>query len=77
MFTEGQAEPWETTTTPPNPNSRNLFSCAPAQLIGNYNAAMTARPEAYLFWGAEYWILRKQSGDPSYMEAFERILGDA
>ena len=77
MFTEGQAEPWETTTTPPNPNSRNLFSCAPAQLIGNYNAAMTARPEAYLFWGAEYWILRKQSGDPSYMEAFERVLGDA
>ena len=74
MFTEGQAEPWETTTTPPNPAQRTLFSCGPEQLIRNFNAAMTAQPEAYLFWGAEYWVLRKQSGDPSYLQAFERIL---
>jgi hypothetical protein len=29
---------------------------------------------AYLFWGAEYWVLRKQHGDPSYLHAFARIL---
>ncbi|HEY6117937.1 MAG TPA: beta-galactosidase [Candidatus Dormibacteraeota bacterium] len=77
MFSEGQAEPWETDTTPPNPSQNFLFSCGPEQLITNFNAAMAARPEAYLFWGAEYWILRKQSGDPSYLQAFERILSEA
>jgi len=77
MFTEGQAEPWETVTTPPNPTSRTLFSCGPEQLIRNFNSAMAAmamRPEAYLFWGAEYWVLRSLSGDPSYLHAFARIL---
>jgi hypothetical protein len=29
---------------------------------------------AYLFWGAEYWILRERSGDPSYLRAFARLL---
>jgi hypothetical protein len=77
MFTEGQGEPWETTTTPPNPASRTLFSCGPEQLIRNFNVAISARPEAYLFWGAEYWIRRSQSGDPSYLQAFERILAEA
>jgi glycosyl hydrolase family 42 (putative beta-galactosidase) len=75
MFSEGQAEPWETITTPPNPASCSLFSCGPEQLIQNFNVAMNARPEAYLFWGAEYWVLRQQSGDPSYLQAFERVLG--
>ena len=32
---------------------------------------------AYLFWGAEYWMLRMQSGDPGYLQAFERILAKA
>jgi hypothetical protein len=73
MFSEGQAEPWETTTTPPNPSRRTLFSCGPEQLIRNFNAAMALKPEAYLFWGAEYWVLREQSGDPSFLEAFARL----
>jgi hypothetical protein len=34
-------------------------------------------PWAYLFWGAEYWLLRQQHGDPSYLEAFTRILNRA
>ena len=32
---------------------------------------------AYLFWGAEYWLLRSQSGDPSYVQAFARVLENA
>ena len=29
------------------------------------------------FWSAEYWLLRQQHGDPSYLEAFARILDHA
>ena len=79
MVSEGQAEPWEAVTTPPNPKARAMFSCQASDIIRNYNAAMEwlggeAPLYAYLFWGAEYWILRSRSGDPSYLQAFERIL---
>lgn len=30
--------------------------------------------DAYLFWGAEYWMLRQHSGDTRYLSAFARIL---
>ena len=79
MISEGQAEPWETTTVPPNPEGRASYSCPPEQLISNYNAALRWSLNgdplyAYLFWGAEYWLLRNQSGDPSYLQAFARVL---
>ncbi|GCE21558.1 hypothetical protein KDK_53580 [Dictyobacter kobayashii] len=79
MVTEGQAEPWESVTTPPNPSSQGMYSCLPEQVIINYNTCMRwSQPEnplyAYLFWGAEYWLLRKQSADASYLQAFARIL---
>lgn len=79
MITEGQAEPWETVTTPPNPVGQQMFSCLPEHLITNYNTCMRWSQQgctlyAYLFWGAEYWVLRKQHGDPSYLQAFARIL---
>ncbi|HLJ81496.1 MAG TPA: beta-galactosidase [Ktedonobacterales bacterium] len=82
MIAEGQAEPWETVTTPPNPNEQGMYSCLPEHVIANYNACMRwSQPEAplyaYLFWGAEYWMLRKQSGDVSYLQAFARILDHA
>lgn len=82
LVTEGQAEPWETVTTPPNPKSQGMYSCLPEHLITNYNAWMHpsgggSRLFAYLFWGAEYWLLRKQGGDPSYLRAFTRILEHA
>jgi hypothetical protein len=32
---------------------------------------------AYLFWGAEYWLLRAQGGDPRYVDAFARVLSEA
>ena len=81
MVSEGQAEPWEAVTKPPNPEMRAMFSCSPSEIIRNYNAAMgwsgdEAPLYAYLFWGAEYWILRSRSGDPSYLQAFERILNE-
>jgi hypothetical protein len=82
LISEGQAEPWETVTTPPNPEDQGMFSCLPEQLIHNYNAwlgesVQEAGLYAYLFWGAEYWLLRKRGGDSSYLQAFERILENA
>jgi len=79
MISEGQAEPWEAVTIPPSPSQRGMYSCLPEQVIHNYNAwlrwsAEDASLYAYLFWGAEYWMLRKQSGDSSYLQAFARIL---
>ena len=83
MISEGQAEPWETVTVAPNPREMAMYSCMPEQVIGNYNQCMRWAREAnspldaYLFWGAEYWALREQSGDPSYTDAFARILDSA
>jgi hypothetical protein len=80
MITEGQAEPWEAVTTPPNPAAQGMYSCPPERVIENYNQCLRwARQsdcslDAYFFWGAEYWMLRAQSGDPSYLKAFARIL---
>ena len=83
LIAEGQAEPWEAVTTPPDPRGRVMYSCPPEQLIRTYNHCMhqfrqaAAVPWAYLFWGAEYWLLRQQHGDPSYLQAFARILDRA
>jgi hypothetical protein len=82
MVAEGQAEPWETVTTPPNPSEQGMYSCLPEHVIINYNTCMRwSRQEtslyAYLFWGAEYWILRKQCADSSYLQALARILEHA
>lgn len=79
LVAEGQAEPWETVTTPPNPYGQGMYSCLPERVIANYNTCMRwSRPEAplyaYLFWGAEYWMLRKQNADSSYLRVFARIL---
>jgi hypothetical protein len=79
MIAEGQAEPWETVTTPPNPSKQAMYSCLPEHVITNYNTCMRwSQPEyplyAYLFWGAEYWMLRMQSADTSYIQAFTRII---
>jgi hypothetical protein len=82
MVAEGQAEPWETVTTPPNPPGHGMYSCLPERVIVNYNTCMRWSQQAqplysYLFWGAEYWMLRKQSADLSYLQAFARILEHA
>jgi hypothetical protein len=79
MVTEGQAEPWEAVTTPPNPPGRAMASCRPEHVIETYNRCQRwGRPlEAYLFWGAEYWLARERDGDPSYVAAFARVLASA
>jgi glycosyl hydrolase family 42 (putative beta-galactosidase) len=80
IITEGQAEPWEAVTVPPNPAQRAMASCPPDRMIENYNRCLLLAHQAgcaldaYLFWGAEYWLLRKQGGDDSYMGAFDRII---
>lgn len=82
MVSEGQAEPWEAVTAPPNPRGQGMASCLPEHIITNYNTCMRWSQQrgtlsAYLFWGAEYWILRQQCSDPSYLQAFARILEQA
>ena len=83
MIAEGQAEPWESVTTPPNPSGRAMFSCRPEDLIGNFSQCMrwtkrrTSVLEGYLFWGAEYWLARERLGDPSYLGAFARVLEES
>ena len=82
MIAEGQAEPWETVTTPPNPYGQGMYSCLPEQVITNYNTCMRWSQQeaslfAYLFWGAEYWMLRQQCADSSYLQAFARVLENA
>jgi glycosyl hydrolase family 42 (putative beta-galactosidase) len=82
MVAEGQSEPWEAVTTPPNPSRQGAASCLPEHLIANYNAALRWLPPAaplyaYLCWGAEYWLLRRQHGDTSYLGAFARLLENA
>ena len=82
MVSEGQAEPWEAVTLPPNPSGGAMFSCRPQDVIRNYNTAMewSAYGDslyAYLFWGAEYWVLRSHSGDHSYLRAVARIADEA
>jgi hypothetical protein len=83
MVSEGQAEPWEAVTTPPDLPRRGMYSCRPEDVIENYTRCLRAAREAafsldaYLFWGAEYWMLRELHGDPSYMQAFARILENA
>jgi hypothetical protein len=81
IVSEGQAEPWETQTNPPNPPRGAMYSCPPDRLIANYNdclgwatAAGAPSLEAYLFWGAEYWVLRDAFGDSSYLRAFARVI---
>lgn len=78
MVSEGQAEPWERSTVPPDPQKYAPYSCTPQDLIENYNfwaSCEECRPlYAYLFWGADYWVLRKNNGDPQYLRAFARVL---
>jgi len=80
MITEGQAEPWETVTTPPSPQGFGMYSCLPEHMIDTYNQWLTPYSRgnralyAYLFWGAEYWVRRQQGGDPRYLQAFAHIL---
>ncbi|MGH3303248.1 MAG: beta-galactosidase [Streptosporangiaceae bacterium] len=81
MVTEGQAEPWETVTTPPSLPGRAMFSCLPEHVIGTYNRALQLGSGAaagglwaYLFWGAEYWLKRRDQGDETYLAAFDRVL---
>lgn len=80
MVTEGQAEPWETVTTPPSEPGAGMYSCLPEHVIDTYNSAFRlirgagAEPWAYLFWGAEYWLKRRDQGDGRYLAAFGRIL---
>ena len=82
MVAEGQAEPWETVTIPPTPQDRAMASCLPEHMITNYNHCLRWQNDgrrslplwSYLFWGAEYWLARREQGDARYLEAFLRVV---
>lgn len=80
MVTEGQAEPWESVTVPPSPDGRTPYSCSPERMLRSYRDwrrwAHRSGVElgGYLFWGAEYWVMRDRNGDPGYLDAFARVL---
>jgi hypothetical protein len=80
---EGQAEPWEAVTTPPNPAGLAMYSCRPEDLITTYSRLLRQAGEwrhvleGYLFWGAEYWLARDRDGDPGYLRAFARVLDES
>jgi hypothetical protein len=83
MVTEGQAEPWESMTIPPSPDGRVAHSCPPERIIQSYSdwvrwaARAGTRLSAYLFWGAEYWVMRDRQGDRGYLDAFARVLAES
>lgn len=80
MIAEAQAEPWETATTPPSPDPGTaMYSCPPERLVDTYNDCLSwgVSPSMFLFWGAEYWLLRQRQGDDRYLRAFERVLREA
>jgi hypothetical protein len=83
IIAEGQAEPWEAVTTPPNPAGLVMYSCRPEDLITTYSRLLRLASEgrhvldSYLFWGAEYWLARDRQGDPSYLRAFARVLDES
>jgi Beta-galactosidase len=60
-----------------------MYSCLPEQVIAGYNRCVRWSRQsppgawAYLFWGAEYWLVRARQGDPSYLNAFARVLHGA
>jgi Beta-galactosidase len=83
MIAEGQAEPWEAVTTPPNPAGLAMYSCRPEDLITTYSRLLRQASEwghvlgTYLFWGAEYWLARDRQGDDGYLRAFARVLDES
>ncbi|MGH7705349.1 MAG: beta-galactosidase [Candidatus Dormibacteria bacterium] len=82
MVSEGQAEPWERQTIPPDPRGQVAYSCPPERLIVNYNLGLgppqgAPAVSAYLLWGLEYWLRREASGDDSYVRAFSRLLEES
>jgi hypothetical protein len=78
MISESQAEPWETVVKPPDPRDGAMSSCTPERMLETYNACIRwADLYGYLFWGAEYWLLRERTGDASYLRAFARVLTES
>ena len=67
-------------TARPNPPGAVPYSCPPELLVRVYDAWLGWSRRAgvplgaYLFWGAEYWLLRARGGDSSYLRAFARVL---
>ena len=59
-----------------------MYSCGPQDVIATYSQCLgwagdNPVLDAYLFWGAEYWLAREQQGDPRYRQAFERVLAES
>lgn len=71
-ITELQAEPWEKDEIEkmqPNPPSMS-----PALLKENFEKTKSLNPAAILFWGYEYWYLRKEKDDKRLWNCVRDIL---
>ncbi len=66
-ITEAQAEPWQV-----SPDSRPTFT--PARMEALVNDLKGEGYSTILLWGAEHWLARLQAGDPSWMQAAQRLL---
>jgi hypothetical protein len=70
---ELQAEPWE-----PNElvaGSDNPPSFKPEHFEQNLKYAKYLEPDIILFWGFEYWLLRKTKDDNRYWDISKNLLG--
>lgn len=67
---------WQAEHEAVDPLGMEHSCCLPEQVIENYNQCMrwAAPLYAYLFWGAEYWVLRLRQEDPRYLRAFARVI---
>jgi hypothetical protein len=69
---ELQAEPWEPgelVTAKENPPS-----FLPQHFRKNLDYALALEPSVILLWGFEYWLWRKNKGDPRYWDMAKRII---
>jgi len=73
-ITELQAEPWEHAIFAQRQG--NTPSMNEQLLIKNFKRALALKPAASFFWGFEYWLMRRDKGDPSLWNAAKSIVAE-
>ncbi len=69
---ELQAEPWETTQE--KKFGKNPRSMSPKILLEHYQKTLELSAQAILFWGYEYWYLRKEQKDNRYFDLIRQLI---
>ena len=71
IVTELQAEPWELEET--IMSDKEFESFRPSDFDRNINYIRQIEPELILLWGFEYWLVKKENGDDSYVKEVEAL----